>query len=190
MLNYINLILAFFKCGIFGFGGGQATVPLVENEVVSTYGWLTIEEFSDVYAFGNSLPGPIVTKLAALVGYKIGGLLGALVAILSLVLPSALGMILLFTIYLNNKEAEWLQGMMKGVRPVVVILSIQVLYKIMKSAYIAKGTESILKFGNINLNFLIYTVLISVVAGVLLFKFDVHPIILIVLSLIVGGVFL
>jgi chromate transporter len=180
MALYWDLFIAFFKCGIFGFGGGQATVPLIENEVVNTFGWLTIGEFSDAYALVNTLPGPITTKMAALVGYKMGGLLGMIVSIVGIVLPSVVAVIILFSLYNTYKEAKWLKGMMKGVRPVVVILIIQVFYRVAKIAY---GLETADQFSLIAAG-------ISVVAGVSLFYFKVHPIILIIISLIFGGLFL
>ncbi len=181
MKIYWDLFVAFFRCGVFGFGGGQATVPLIEQEVVDTFGWLTIGEFSDAYAFGNSLPGPITTKLAALVGFKMGGVFGSAVALIGMVIPSAIAVTILFAIYLEHKDAKWLQGMMKGVRPVVVILILGVLYKIAVKAF---------GFGTYSPGISMIAVAIAAVAGVLFFKFDVHPIILIVASLAFGGFFL
>ena len=61
---YWQIFLAFFIPGIVGYGGGPASIPLIEHEVVDRYGWLTVQEFSEVLALGNSLPGPIATKLA------------------------------------------------------------------------------------------------------------------------------
>lgn len=181
MKVYWDIFLAFFRCGIFGFGGGQATVPLIEQEVVNTFSWLTIGEFSDAYAFGNSLPGPITTKLAALVGYKVGGVTGSAVALIGMVIPSAIAIVILFAIYLENKDAKWLQGMMKGVRPVVVVMIGQVLYKIAVKAFDITGGD--MKFSAV-------TIVIAIVAAVAILKFEVHPIFAIVASLVFGGVFL
>ncbi len=64
MKKYIDLFIAFMRCGIFGFGGGQATVPLIQEEVVENYKWLTMEEFIDAQALAQSLPGPVTTKMA------------------------------------------------------------------------------------------------------------------------------
>ncbi len=183
-MKYLDIFIAFFRCGVFGFGGGQATVPLIEKEVVETFGWLTIGEFSDAYAFGNALPGPITTKLSAYVGYKIGGVLGSVVALCAMVLPSAIAIILLFSLYSRFKEAKWLQGMMKGVRPVVVVMIAQVLYKIASKAFVFR-TEV-----GVDWKFAAFTGCLALIAGVLLLKFKMHPIILIVASLVLGGVFL
>ena len=92
---YIHIFLAFFIPGIVGYGGGPASIPLIEHEVVSRYGWMTTSEFSEVLALGNALPGPIATKMAGYIGFEIGGVFGAVVAILSTVAPSLFLMIVL-----------------------------------------------------------------------------------------------
>lgn len=181
MKVYWDIFIAFFRCGIFGFGGGQATVPLIEEEVVDTYNWLTIGEFTDAYAFGNTLPGPITTKMAALVGYKVAGILGSAVALIGMVIPSALAIVVLFALYQEHKDAKWLQGMMKGVRPVVVVMIAGVCYKIAVKAF---------NFTSGDVKFSVIAVAISIIAAVALFKFDVHPIVTIVAALIFGGLFL
>lgn len=181
MKVYFDLFMAFFRCGVFAFGGGPATVPLIENEVVNTFSWLTVKEFADAYAVVSALPGPITTKMAALIGFKMGGVLGAVIAIIGIVLPSAIAVVLLFSFYQKNKDTKWMQGMMKGVRPVVAVLIFQVLCKMSKTAF---GLTSF------NPKFAIPTGAVALVAVVLLFKFKLHPIVLIVASLVFGGVFL
>ena len=93
---YLQLIWAFLKIGVLGFGGGQAMIPLIEKEAVETYHWFTVAEFTDSIAFGNTLPGPIATKMAAAIGYKAGGVFGAMLSLAAMILPSIIVMILLF----------------------------------------------------------------------------------------------
>lgn len=181
MRVYLDLFLAFFRCGVFGFGGGQATVPLIEHEVVTTFNWLSVGEFSDAYALVNSLPGPITTKMAALVGFKMGGFLGSIIAIIGIILPSAIAVLILFSLYSEYKESKWMQGMMKGVRPVVVIMIGQVLYKVIKTAF---------NFSTFDFKLSVVPVGIAIVAAVVLIKFKVHPVFMIAASLIFGGLFL
>lgn len=173
MGKLFRLFMAFLRCGVFGFGGGQATIPLIQEEVIETYQWLSVEEFTDALALGNSLPGPIATKMAALVGYKVSGIIGALVGIFALIVPSAVAIILLIKIYLNFKDTTWLQGMMKGVRPVVVVLIAQVVLMMGKKSFPDTST-----------------VVIAIIAGIALITLDIHPIFLIVPALIFGGLFL
>ncbi|MCK4235643.1 MAG: chromate transporter, partial [Candidatus Krumholzibacteria bacterium] len=70
---YWSIFFSFLRVGLFGFGGGPALIPLIEKEVVDHYGWLTAEEFIDVLAMANALPGPIATKMALCIGLRMGG---------------------------------------------------------------------------------------------------------------------
>jgi chromate transporter len=173
MKNYFDIFMAFLRPGIFGFGGGQATIPLIQQEVVENFNWLSMPEFTDALALGNSLPGPITTKMAALIGYKAGGVVGSLVALAGLILPSAIAIIILLNIYTRFKEARWLKGMMTGVRPVVVILIFNVVMMMAKKSF--PNTQ---------------TYIIAGVASVAVFVFNVHPVVLIIAALTYGGFFL
>lgn len=119
---YWSLFVSFFKVGLFGYGGGPAFVPLIEREVVANHHWLTAEEFIDAMAMSNTLPGPISTKLAVFVGMKVGGYGGAATAISAMLLPST-ALIVAFTIfYQRYKHVPSVQGIVRGVRPVVIAL--------------------------------------------------------------------
>src|SRR6056297_3328067 len=100
---YWHLFLAFFIPGILGYGGGPASIPLVEHEVVGNYEWMTTQEFSEVVAIGNSLPGPIATKMAGYIGYSEAGVPGAIIALFASVAPSLILMILMMAILLKYK---------------------------------------------------------------------------------------
>ncbi|MCG8481956.1 MAG: chromate transporter [Clostridia bacterium] len=170
---YKEIFIAFLKPGLFTFGGGPSAIPLIQEEVVEHYGWLTVQEFADALALGNSLPGPIATKMAALIGYRTAGWLGALVGIIAIVAPTALAIIFLIKIYMNFKDSQWLKGMMTAVRPVVVILIAQVIISLSKNSFIDYRSG-----------------IIALIAAVGLFKFNLHPVILIVAALTYGGFFI
>src|SRR5665647_1545789 len=155
----LALFLAFMKTGIFGFGGGQASVPLIQREIVVNLKWMTIEQFTDAYALGNSLPGPITTKLAALIGYETAGIKGVIVATLGLILPSTIAVVILASMYQKFKGSDWMSGMMIAVRPIVVVLIASVVYSMAKTS-----------FGNI------HTYILGAVAFVLVFFTKLHPI--------------
>jgi len=117
-----DLLIAFTRASNLGFGGGPAVVPLIKIEVVERYHWLTNAEFTDALAVGNALPGPIATKLAGYVGYREAGWLGVLVANIGVILPTVLAVILLAGFLMKYSDSPVLKGMLKGVRPVVVVL--------------------------------------------------------------------
>lgn len=114
--------MAFFKAGMLGYGGGLSAIPLMQYEVVENYAWMDDEEFADILALANTLPGPINTKLSGYIGYRVGGWLGMLNAIIATSIPTALLMILLLTVLNTYKDKPWVQGMSKGVIPVAGVM--------------------------------------------------------------------
>lgn len=117
-----NIFIAFFRSGILGFGGGPSTIPLIKKEVVDVYGWLDSEEFATQLAIGNTLPGPIALKIAGSIGYRVGGWVGMLNALLAATLPSAVLMIVLLASIAKYKEVGWVQGMTGAVIPIVGVM--------------------------------------------------------------------
>ncbi|WP_210365355.1 chromate transporter [Bacillus sp. REN3] len=117
-----NLFLAFFRVGMLGYGGGPSSIPLVHNEVVGKYKWMDDEEFGDVLALANTLPGPIATKMAGYIGYRVAGFPGLVNALLASIIPTIILMILLLTSLSAYKDLPWVSGMTKAVVPVVGVM--------------------------------------------------------------------
>ncbi|MFS8580046.1 MAG: chromate transporter, partial [Novibacillus thermophilus] len=113
---YWHIFSAFFIANILGYGGGPATIPLVQREVVNRYGWMNTEEFGEVLALGNALPGPIATKMAGYIGFEQAGLLGAVVALFATVAPSLMIMIAFLQILHRFKDSPKVQRMSLWIR--------------------------------------------------------------------------
>lgn len=122
MSKQLQIFIAFFRSGILGFGGGPTTIPLVHKEVVKHFKWMTDEEFSDVISIGNTLPGPIATKMAGYIGYRVGGWLGLIIALIATVLPTVFLMIVLLTSLDQFSDSKFLSGMTNGVIPIVAVM--------------------------------------------------------------------
>lgn len=168
---YWQLFLAFFRVGIFGYGGGPSMIPLVHAECVKKYKWISSDEFSDYYAFANTLPGPIATKMAAYVGYKMKGWLGAVIANIAVFLPIVLLMIGLLQFIGQFKESSQFIGMVHAIQPVIGVMMLVLTWEFLSKGWTAtKG-----KMGFIAL------VLICVGALVII---DLHPGILIAVFLL------
>ncbi|MCM3408486.1 chromate transporter [Metabacillus litoralis] len=121
-MKHLQLFLAFFRVGMLGYGGGPSSIPLVHKEVVEKYKWMNDDEFADVLALGNTLPGPIATKMAGYIGYRVAGILGLINATLSTILPTIVLMIILLTTISSVKDYPWVQGMTAAVVPVVGVM--------------------------------------------------------------------
>ncbi|PTX64694.1 chromate transporter [Melghirimyces profundicolus] len=171
-----QIFLAFFRVGMLGYGGGPSSIPLVHGEVVKKYKWMNDEEFSDVLALGNALPGPIATKMAGYIGYRVSGIKGCLVGVAAMVLPTVLIMIFLLGFLMAYKDSPRVQGMTAAVRPVVAVMLTVLAYSFFKKSWgEQKGAG---------------TVAIAGVTALALF-FDTHPALvigaLLILALVTGG---
>ena len=105
MQTWIGLFWGFFKVGILGYGGGPGSIGLIQVVTVDGNHWMTNQQFAEMLAVGNALPGPIATKLAASIGYQVGGPMGAVAALLGVIVPSLvlmLGLYRVLMIYRSN----------------------------------------------------------------------------------------
>lgn len=114
-----HLFVVCTKVSILTWGGGPASIALMQREVVAA-GWMTSEEFADSVAIGNALPGPIAPKLAAHLGYKIAGIGGAIAGVTGSVLPTTILMLLAVAFFFTVKDRPEVKSMLKAVRPLVV----------------------------------------------------------------------
>ncbi len=117
---YLQLFLSYLKIGFFGFGGGYAMLSLIQNEVVVQRGWLTSAEFADIVAVSQMTPGPIAINSATYIGYTTAGILGSVVATFAVCLPALTAMVLLTRFFLHLRDNHYMQGIIGGMRPVVV----------------------------------------------------------------------
>lgn len=120
ILTLVQLLVSYLKIGFFGFGGGYAMLSLIHSEVVVRHAWLTNGEFSDIVAISQMTPGPIVLNSATYIGYEVAGVVGSVVATLAVSLPSLTLMLLLTRFFLRLHDNRYVQGVVWGMRPVVV----------------------------------------------------------------------
>ncbi|NEP01719.1 MAG: chromate efflux transporter [Symploca sp. SIO2E9] len=113
------LSLFFLKVGSFIFGGGLVIIPLLEFEIVEQLHWLTRTEFINGVAIGQLTPGPVVLT-AAFVGYKVAGVLGALIAAIAIFTPSFAFIMLAAPLLLKIRRNLWVKGFLQGVTPAVL----------------------------------------------------------------------
>jgi chromate transporter len=156
-----NLFLAFFRVGILGYGGGPASIPLIHKEVVSTYKWMKDEEFGDMLALANTLPGPIATKLAGYIGFRVSGVLGLLNAVLATILPTIVLLIILLSTLASFKDIDWVKGMTAAVIPVVGMMMVTLTWQFFDKARKGMGW--------------LQTIIMTATVFILLFFLDIHP---------------
>ena len=132
MKIYWDIFFAFLKIGAFTLGGGYAMIPLVEKEVVKRKGWMQRQEFLDLIALTQAMPGVIAINMAVFVGYKIGsaelrsasvrGVPCSIAAALGAALPSFVIILLIAVFFAGFKDNPLVERIFKGIRPAVVAL--------------------------------------------------------------------
>lgn len=139
---FFKLFTSFFKVGAFTFGGGWAMIAIIEKEIVTKNKWIGKEEFLDLLAIAQAMPGILAVNIAVVIGDRLKGIKGSLCAALGTILPSFF-MILAIAIFLTPetiKNDPTLSVIFKGIRPAVVALIIAPMLTTAKVAKISRKT--------------------------------------------------
>ena len=124
MRELVSILWSFLKIGAFTFGGGYAMIPIIQHEVINKRRWLSEREFSDLLTLAQAAPGPISLNTAVFVGYKQRKYMGALAAIVGVVIPSFVIILLVAIFFANIRHNHWVDAAFRGMRPAVVALII------------------------------------------------------------------
>ena len=181
---YLLLFLEFFKMGALTFGGGYAMIPFIE-ETVLRHGWMTTTELVDFIAISESTPGAFAVNISTYIGSEVGGILGAIVATLGLVLPPFLIILLIAKVYAKIKENTIVQGAMLGLKATVVGLIAATVLRVGREIFCFEGINlAVLR----SANFYVSLGIFAVALFLLLYK-KLNPILIIVLSAAAGILF-
>ena len=167
--DLLAIFISFAKIGAVAYGGGPSMVPILKAEVVERQKWIKTDDFMDALAIGNALPGPIVTKMAAAIGYRKAGWLGAASALIGIILPSALVLVILMGFVSLVKGNPMVKSMLKGLYPVVVAMLAYAAWDMVPNAI--KGYP---------------TIVIAIIALALMILTPIHPALSIVAGAVVG----
>lgn len=118
----LQLFVSFATVGLFCVGGGYASMPLIQAEVIDKHGWLTMNEFVDIFTISQMTPGPIGINAATFVGSKVAGIPGSVAATVGFVFPSVIIVLMLGYLYYKYGNVGSIRGILNGLRPAVVAL--------------------------------------------------------------------
>ncbi len=119
---YLQLFWSFFQVGLFSIGGGYASIPLIQSQIVDLRHWLTLSEFTDLITISQMTPGPVAINSATFVGIRIAGLGGAVISTIGCILPACVIVSILAFLYFRFKNLSVIQGVLCGLRPTIVAL--------------------------------------------------------------------
>ena len=181
-MTYLELLIGFLKVGCFSFGGAYGAIPLI-RDVVMSYGWMTEEELTYMIAVSESTPGPIMVNLATFVGNTQGGIIGAILATLAVVLPSFLIILLVSAVMKKLLKNKYVQAALRGLKPCIIglVMATGVFMVITHCLSLTAGFMVAWKA-------LLLTVVLAAVLYLSkpLFKKKVSPVMLILISAVLG----
>ena len=122
MRQLLEIFWSFLKIGAFTFGGGYAMIPLIQHEVIHRRRWIEERDFIDLLTLAQTAPGPIALNTAVFVGYKRRGYLGALSAIMGVIVPSFVVILIVAIFFASIRDNAYVDAAFKGMRPAVVAL--------------------------------------------------------------------
>jgi chromate transporter len=128
------LATVFFKLGLIAFGGPAAHIAMMDDEIVVRRRWITREKLLDLFGITNLIPGPNSTELAIHIGYEYGGWSGLFVAGFCFILPAMTMVWILAAIYDQYQTLPQLDSILYGIKPVIIAIVIQALWKLGKKA--------------------------------------------------------
>ena len=173
MKKLFSMFISFFKIGAFTFGGGYAMVPLIQTEVVDNKKWIDKEEFLDILVIAQSFPGALAVNTSIFIGYKIGGVLGAIMALLGTVLPSFIIITLIAKFFMQFRNNYYVDLAFKGISAAVPMLVL------VGAISLSKGLPKNIR------------TIVTIIVGLLaLIVFNIHPVLVIIISGVYGAIFL
>lgn len=178
---YLDLFLGFLRVGCFAFGGAYGAISLI-RDVVLSYGWLTDETLTYMIAVSESTPGPIMVNLATYVGSNQGGLLGAIIATLAVILPSFFVILLLMVALKTLLKNKYVQAILRGLKPCIIGIILAT------GVYMTVNHVVSLEGATISIQAAIITAILAAVmfGSKPILKKKISPIVLIVVSACLG----
>jgi chromate transporter len=169
MKTIFSMFITFFKIGAFTFGGGYAMIPLIEREVVDKNHWIDKDEFIDIIAISQSFPGALAINSCTFIGYKISGVLGAILGLLGVALPSFIIIVIIAMAFNKFRNLYVIELIFKGINaavPLLILVGVNSLTKVLDKTAI-------------NIIIIIITVILSVFM-------NVNPVYLILIAALYG----
>lgn len=181
IIEFINLFFIFLKIGLLSIGGGYAIIPLIQESIVTTTGWLTLQEFTDIITISQMTPGPLAINTSTFVGMRIAGIMGAIIATIGSILFGTVLSIILFNFFKKHKNINSISNILKGLRASSIGLIASSGLTIVFIAFYGSATF------NPDITALnIPAILIFSSSLFLLYKFKANPMTIIVMTGIIG----
>jgi chromate transporter len=166
----IDLFYTFFKISTFAVGGGPSMLPMIEQYAVHDKKWITEEEYIDMVALAQSIPGPIAVDTSAYVGYKVAGIAGSISAVIGSTLSAFIALLVVAIYFSNINQNKGVEAVFTGIRPAIVALLAVPAFRMAKSLKISGKTLVIPLVTVVLVSFLnvsaVYIIILSALGGI------------------------
>lgn len=170
---YWTLFTSTFTLSAFTFGGGYVIVPLMKKKFVDDLKWIEEEEMLNLVALSQSAPGAIAINCSILVGYRMAGILGSIIAVFGTVLPPLIILTVISYFYEAFKSSTVISALLKGMQAGVAAVIVDVV--IGMSGNIIKTKQ-------------VFSILMMVGAFIAAFVFDVNAAVIITVCGLIGAI--
>ena len=198
MITLLRLYWEFFKTGLFAVGGGMATLPFLKD-IGEITGWYTYSDLMNMLAVSESTPGPIGINMATYVGFTVGGVPGAVIATIGEVTPSIIVILIVAAMLKKFRDSKYVTNAFYGLRPastgLIGAACVSVVLEVLTCIRVASADGSLLNSVQItggsllNLRGLILAAVLLVLTNWVKPTKNLHPIVFIALSAVVGVAF-
>lgn len=166
----LDIVFTFIKIQLLSFGGGHASIPVVQNEIVEIKHWMNMEEFSNLLAMDELTPGPLAINCATFVGKHLAGIPGSIAATIGCIIPSVVIALLFAKMYKKYFQNYTFVNVLRGLRCMVIAL--------------LATTALSLILSNINTSFSLSLqyIIITIISFITFIKFKPNPLLVIIFS--------
>lgn len=121
-ISYLQVAVSFLRIGCTAFGGGLAALPIINAELNTKRGWLALDEITEFYALGQTIPGVIIVNTSALAGLRLRGRMGGFLAAVCSALPAFVCILLVAAALHSLNTYSWFLAVLAGIRPMVLAI--------------------------------------------------------------------
>lgn len=175
------LLISFLQIGLFSIGGGYATIPLIQEQVVNGHQWLTLQEFTDIITISQMTPGPLAINIATFVGIRIAKTPGAIVATLGCILSGFILSIVLYKFFQKHKRINSISNILRGLHASSVGLIASSASTILLVAFWG-STSPTVHFSTLNVT----AVIVFMLSLFALRKFKMNPMLIMIITGVLG----
>ncbi len=175
-----NLFITFLKIGLCSIGGGYAIIPMIQQQVVLTQGWISEKVFTDIITISQMTPGPLAVNTSTFVGIQIAGIPGAIVATVGCILCGILISTLLYEFFKKYKHSKYIFEILKSLKATSLGLIVSAAFTILLLTFFGTSTLNSSVHGDL------LAMLMFGAALFLLRKYKVNPIVMMSLCGVIG----